>query len=237
MYHWGWFDLAFPWIGLVGAGVLLPLLLATNMFRQRLDLSRWRDPAWLGWLLTVIYLVHNVEEYGIDALGHHHTFPGALCAQLGLQPYPSCAIPPVFYLFVNICVVWIAAPLLAVLARRNPVFGVSMIGVTAINGLVHVFPVVLGHGYDPGLLTAVVLFFPISLWVAWTCFGPGKLPYRALFAIMAAGVLLHLCLMVPVIAFTHGLINEVMLDTVQALNPLWLVVLPWLAYRTPAARA
>ncbi|MFT4076604.1 MAG: HXXEE domain-containing protein [Asticcacaulis sp.] len=229
MYQWSVFDLAFPWIGLAGALVLLPLLFGTNLLRRNHDVSRWRDPAWLGWLLTVIYLIHNVEEYGIDALGHPHAFPTALCAQLGFQTYPNCVIPPVFYLFVNICAVWIAAPLCALLARRHPVFGVSMVGLTATNGIVHLLPVLRGQGYDPGLLTAVVLFFPITGWIVRACFGKGKLPYRALIAILLAGILLHLCLMLPLLAYTHGLIGALTLNTIQALNPLWLIVLPWLA--------
>lgn len=231
MYIWSWFDLAFPWIGGVAAVVLLGLLFASNILQQRPDLSRWRDPAWLGWLLTALYLVHNIEEYGIDATGHWHRFPEAMCDQLGLQPYPQCVIPPLFYLCVNISLVWVAAPVLAVLARRNPVFGLSMLGVIAVNAVVHFVPVVTGHGYNAGLLTAVLLFIPVTIWCVRTAFGPGRLPYRALVVILVAGVLVHVCLMGAVLLYAHGLISGVVLDVIQVLNPLWLFVLPGLACR------
>ena len=231
MYHWSWFDLAFPWLGSVAAVILLGLLFATGGLRQRRDVSRWRDPAWLGWLLTAVYLVHNIEEYGLDAIGQWHQFPAAMCDQLGLPPYPHCVIPPLFYLCVNISLVWVAAPLLALLARRNPVFGLSMLGVIAINAVVHFVPVITSHGYNPGLLTAVLLFIPITVWGVKAAFGRGRLPYRALVAFLAGGVLVHVCLMASVMLYARGLIDAAALDVVQVLNPLWLFVLPGLAGR------
>lgn len=233
MYHWSAFDLAFPWIGAVAGLGLLCLLFATNRLRQDRAVSRWRDPAWLGWLLTVVYLAHNVEEYGLDAAGQWHDFPAAMCDQLGFRPYPDCLIPPLFYLCVNISLVWVAGPLLALAARRRPVFGLSLLGVIAVNAVVHFVPVVTGHGYNAGLLTAILLFIPITVWIVRTGFGPGKRPYRVLFAILGAGVLLHVCLMGSVLLYAHGLINGFTLDAVQVLSPLWLFVLPGLASRKP----
>jgi hypothetical protein len=75
---WEWFERHWPWIGLVGALVLLAGLFGSNVFRQRRDVSRWRDPVWLSWLMVVAYLLHNFEEYGIDAKGR------ACCSRRGL---------------------------------------------------------------------------------------------------------------------------------------------------------
>ena len=61
-----WFERHWCWIGLLAAIVLLIALFCTNVFRNCRDVSRWRDPVWLAWLITVAYVLHNFEEYGID---------------------------------------------------------------------------------------------------------------------------------------------------------------------------
>ena len=105
--NWSWLDLAFPWIGLVFAGLLLALLFGTDLLRSQPSSSPWRDPVWLSWMAAVAYLLHNGEEYGVDLLGHQHSFPDALCAFMKLPAYPDCPIPPAFYLAVNLSLFWI----------------------------------------------------------------------------------------------------------------------------------
>jgi hypothetical protein len=53
---------------------LLGLMFGTNVLRSDLSVSRWRDLVWLSWAATAAYLVHNVEEYGVDLLGREHAF-------------------------------------------------------------------------------------------------------------------------------------------------------------------
>src|SRR5690348_15714244 len=91
--EWSWIDLNFPWVGSAGAVILLLLLISTDSLRSDLGRSRWRDHVWLSWLAVAIYLIHNIEEYGMDLLGGFHAFPNSMCFQLGLSPYPSCPIP------------------------------------------------------------------------------------------------------------------------------------------------
>ena len=87
---WSWFDLAWPWIGFSAAAfVLIILLFGTQILRSDPSVSRWRDPVWLSWLAVPIYMIHNVEEYGIDLLGRTHYFPDALCTTLGQGAYPG----------------------------------------------------------------------------------------------------------------------------------------------------
>ena len=44
-----WFYTVWPFIGLGGAIVMVPILLMTDTFRGNTTVSRWRDPVWLGW--------------------------------------------------------------------------------------------------------------------------------------------------------------------------------------------
>lgn len=228
---WSWLDLNFPWVGLGGAIILAALMFGTDRLRHDLTRTRWRDRVWLSWLAMLAYLIHNVEEYGIDALGHHHAFPDALCATLGLGAYPACPVPPAFYLVVNLPLFWIAAPVAALLAPRHPLVGFSIYGVIFINALVHVAPMLTGAGYNPGALSAILVFLPVSLWVAHSCFGRNGLSYKALALLIASGVLLHVILMGSMKLFIAGVIGGQTLVLAQVANAGLALLILWLGER------
>jgi len=215
-HSFGWFDLTWSWIGLVFAVVLLLLLFATNLLRGDLDQPRHRDLRWLSFLAIAVYLVHEVEEYGIAADGVRHAFPDALCATLGQSAYPACGIPPVFYLAVNISLVWIAAPIAALLSRRFRLAGLVLWGVIAVNAIVHIAPAIATRQYDPGLLTAVVLFVPLCVLTSRALIGSSS-PYRARAAVvvLAAGVFMHAVLGGGAFLFLDGVIPGWLLVALQ----------------------
>src|SRR5262249_2855182 len=103
--------------------VLLALLFGTQMLRGEPTSSRWRDRVWLSWMAVVVYLLHNVEEYGVDLLGQSHAFPAALCANLGFPTLPDCPVHPSFFLAVNISLFGVVGPIGALLSRRHPLVG------------------------------------------------------------------------------------------------------------------
>ncbi|MCD0505105.1 HXXEE domain-containing protein [Bordetella petrii] len=227
---WSWFDIAFPWIGGAAAVVLLASLFGTNWLRSGSMPSRWRDPVWLSWMAAVIYLLHNFEEYGLDFLGNSHAFPNALCANLKLPPFPDCPIPPVFFLAVNIPLFWIVGPLAALLSPRHRLVGFALFSVISINAVMHIAAVFgTGQPYNPGLLTALLLFLPYAVWVAHTFFGKDRFSYKALAFLLVLGVLLHAFLIVPVFMFTKGVISAPALVWSQIMNAGLLLVATRLA--------
>jgi hypothetical protein len=226
-----WFDLAFPWIGLGGALALLVLLFGSRLLRSDPARSRWRDLVWLSWMAVVAYLLHNVEEYGVDLLGRRHAFPAALCASLGLAPYPGCPIHPSFFLAVNIPLFWLAGPLAALLSPRHPLVGLSLYSVVVINALIHVLNAVVTGSYNPGLLTALAVFLPLSAWVGYACFGRGGLSYKAMALLIVWGIVLHAILAVPMLLFARGSISNAVLVWPQILNAALLILIMWLGER------
>jgi hypothetical protein len=226
-----WFDLAFPWIGLVGALALLALSFGSRLLRSDPASSRWRDRVWLSWMAVVAYLLHNVEEYGVDLLGQRHAFPAALCALLRLPPYPGCPIHPSFFVAVNIPLFWVVGPVAALQSRRHPLIGLSLYSVIIINALIHVLSAVGTGAYNPGLLTAVVVFLPLSAWVGHACFGRGGLSYKALAFVIVWGVVLHAILAVPMLLFASGKISNTVLVWLQLLNAPLLLLVMWFAER------
>jgi len=221
----------FPWIGSAAAVVLVVLLFGTRVLQSGPDVSRWHDRLWLSWAAVVAYLLHNVEEYGIDLFGRQLGFPDGFCALLNQPPFPDCSIPPLFFMAVNIPLFWIAAPIAALMSRRHALVGLVLYGVIFVNALLHIVPFLAGGGYSSGTLTAIVLFVPMSIWIGRTCFGPGKMRYSALMLLIVLGVLGHVMLMAPLQMFLHGWIGERALVVSQLLNPMLLLLTPWLAER------
>jgi hypothetical protein len=210
-----WFDFAWPWFGLGFAVVLAILLFASNLLRSDLGMPRWRDLRWLAFLAVAVYLVHNVEEYGIAANGIPHAFPDSLCTLLGQPDYPGCGIPPVFYLFVNLPLVWIAGPLAALLFGRLRLAALTLWGVIAVNAVVHIVPAIARREYDPGLVTAVILFIPLSVVTARAVlreYRRGAIP-----ALLGAGALLHVVLAGSALLYLGGGIPEWLLLGAQPL--------------------
>lgn len=211
--------LVWPWIGLGGAIAIIILLFCTNILRMDLNKSRWRDGAWLAWLASAAYLVHNVEEYGIDLFGNLHQFPNTMVEMMNTNP------PEVFYMAVNISMFWIASPIAARLARKHPVVATGMAGELFINALSHIAPLVGGTGYTAGTLTACIIFLPVSLWTFYTCFGKEKLSYKVLATIIGIAIVSHLILMLSIKLFAAGAIATVGIVLMQICNACLTVIL------------
>lgn len=227
--QWTWFDLNWAWIGLALSTALLLLLFTTNIFRSELSLSRWRDPIWLSWLAPAAYMIHQFEEYAIDVPGTRFAFPDYLCTSLlGLPPYPACSVPPAFFIAVNIPAIWITGLVCGILSRRHPFVGLGVYAIHFTNGLWHVGASLVSGTYNPGVLVAAVICLPLSVWVAYVCFIRGGMRRRGMAVMVLAGVLLHVVLIVSAISLAKGHLSAPLLVAIQVLNPLWVILVPWL---------
>jgi hypothetical protein len=228
---------AFPWIGLPAAAVLIALL-ATDTLRSNRQVSRWHDLAWLSWAGVAAYLLHNVEEYGIDLHGEAYAFPKAFCAMFGFSAlYPQCPVPGAVFTAVNVPMFWFAAPLGAWLSKRYPLAGLGIFSVIAVNLVAHIGRAVTSDGhYNPGLLSAIVIFLPLTV---WTLIGARLLTRGMVAGIVALGILVHLILMAAMLLLIKGIVYQVeLVVALQTLNAALLVAVPLLAEkvlrRTPA---
>ena len=213
------FAFVWPWIGLGAAGLLL-ILLTTNALRSDRSVTRWRDMTWLTWAVTCAYLVHQFEEHGIDAQGATYAFRAAMCAQLGLGDPQACAVPYLFITAVNVTVVWVAGPVSALLASRWPVIGLSLFAVPFANLFAHAVPAAMTGEYNPGLVTALVLFLPLSLIAFAAAVTRYHLGFRAVLATVVAGAALHAIMMGSLMGYLRGSIGLDALIAIQIVNPL-----------------
>ncbi|MBS7545373.1 HXXEE domain-containing protein [Ancylobacter oerskovii] len=207
-----------PYIGLGLAAALLFALAFADLRGDR-SRPRLRDPVWLAWAAMAAYLIHQFEEHGIDAEGAHYAFRGMLCGTFGHADAASCPIPPAFITAVNIPVVWVAGPAYALLGRHRPALALAFFSVPAVNAVAHIGPALAERSYNPGLLTAALLFLPLSLWAFRVALATPGLGARAVIATLAGGVLLHAVLLLSLKAYLAGLIGETALIAVQVANP------------------
>lgn len=207
-----------PWIGL---GLAVLLLLGLSRFEMRGDraVPRNRDMVWLAWAAIAAYLLHQFEEHGIDAQGVPYAFRGTLCARFGFAGATACHIPESFITTVNIPLVWLAGPIAALLGRRWPAIALSCFSVPAINAFAHVAPALAAGSYNPGLLTAGLLFLPLSLWALWIALRRPELGWRMVAATLAGGVVVHAVLMLSLKAYLAGSLGETALIAIQVANP------------------
>jgi hypothetical protein len=231
--EWSWLDRNWCWAGLAISAVLLVLLFATNVFRSSTG-SRWRDPVWLAWLAPASYMLHQFEEYGIDALGVRFAFPDTLCAAVGMAPYPACGLPHAVFVAINIPVVWMAGFACALLSRRFRFVGLGLYAIHFTNALSHLGVGLATRSYNPGMLTAGLILLPLSLWVAYACFGPDRLRRVGLLVLVGSGALASVILLAGVKLFAAGRLSAPALVTVEALNAVLVVVVPWLFNRAVA---
>jgi hypothetical protein len=219
-------------MGLGGAIVIILVLFFTNVFRGQLGRSRWRDPVWLAWLMAVAYMLHNFEEHGIDAEERHFHFPVTACQTFGFPNIETCPFAPSFFVAVNVPFVWGVLPIAALWCRRNPAVGLTGAGLLLTNAMSHIVGAFTPMGYSPGTVTAAIIFIPLSVWVFATFFGPGKLLGRPILAtILLASILAQVVLLGLLLSLAHRAIPLPAAIAIQTVDPVLLVVLPWIANR------
>ncbi|HEY4202931.1 MAG TPA: HXXEE domain-containing protein [Devosiaceae bacterium] len=129
-----------------------------------------------------IYMLHQFEEHADDRFGRFVT------AEIGggREVLPAVAI---FWINVpgvgglNLVSIWLAAAV-------NIGFGLIGIYLVLINAVAHIGQALAMRRYNPGLITAVVLFLPAGLWGLWTVStAPGVgLGFQALGLVVAIAV-------------------------------------------------
>ncbi len=208
-----------PWISLGAAGLLF-FLLATNALRSDRGASRWRDIVWLTWAGIFACLLHQFEEHGIDVDGRSYAFRAFMCAEIGLPDPRACPVPLSFITALNVAAVWIAGPLSALLATRWPVIGLSFFAIPVASLFAHLVPAAILRSYNPGLVTALGLFLPLSLIVFSAAVTRYHLGMRAILATLFAGAMLHGVFRGSLLAFVIGQLDLDFLLLLLIASPL-----------------
>lgn len=225
MEGYSYFFNIWPWIGFGAAVVVMILLFCTDFLRVEKEKCRWKDPYWLSWLFMVCYMLHNIEEYSIDLTGAHNGFANAMAVIFG-QP-----LEEYFFLCVNFSLVWVAAPLAALIARKRrwPVLATGMAGFMIANSLTHI-AAGIANGYNPGLATTLCLFVPIAIWTLAVCYGKGSIKGSARWWNLSIGIFYHIIMFGSILpakftgAISMPLLSALMLVDAVLMFYLWITL-------------
>lgn len=167
----GW-QTSLPVLAVVGAAVWLVLFRASPASEQAIFAA-----------LLVIYMVHQIEEHlwpgGFRQYANAHVF------RSGRDDWP---VDEGGVALVNIAWVWLPIALAAIFPDALRWVGLGWVGLTFVNALSHIGTTVRFRGYNPGLVTSILLFLPFTVWAL----SRGTLSGAEIAAVLVAGVLLHL---------------------------------------------
>jgi Protein of unknown function with HXXEE motif len=141
--------------------------------------------------LLVIYFLHQIEEHLWP--GGFRQFTDAHVFHSGDDNWPV-NIDGVA--LVNTAYVWLPIALAIIFPHSLRWLGLAWIGLTLVNGIIHIVTSIRLRVYNPGLITAVVLLLPFTIFVLMHGVDHGTLTGAQVGLIVLYGVLLH----VPVAA-------------------------------------
>lgn len=205
-----------PWVGLALAPVLVLLLVRESpqkSWRERMD-----DPVFVLPLLWPMYLLHQFEEHGRDIFGRRYPFMQSLCDTIGHHDLRSCPATPAFLFAVNVLGCQVAFVLSWMYRRKAPLIAACAWGIPLVNAFAHIVGSFRASAYNPGTLTSVVLFLPLSLWMLRTVLAAGAIEKRDVPRVVASGVATHAVLLASLTLQKRGWIPYELSLLVQALN-------------------
>lgn len=121
-----------------------------------LIVSGWSWPLIATFLQLPAYMLHQFEEHDAGRFG------AFINRQIGGG---QMVLPDGAIFLINVPGVWgVIALSLWLAVKIAPGFGLVAVYLTLVNALVHVGPTVVLRRYNPGLVTAIIVFLPLSLW-------------------------------------------------------------------------
>lgn len=136
--------------------------------------------------LLVLYMVHQVEEHLWP--GGFRQFTNAHIFRSGNDDWP---VSMGGVAFVNVGMVWLPVALAVIFPGPLRWVGLAWIGLTSVNAITHIVASLRFRVYNPGLVTAIVLFLPFTIWALWTEVANGLLSGGEVALILVLGVVLH----------------------------------------------
>ena len=167
---------ALPLLGAVGAALWIALFRDNPVSERALFAA-----------LLVIYFFHQTEEHLWP--GGFRQFADAHVFHSGNDDWP---VDRGGVALINIGYVWLPVGLAALVPETLRWLGLAWIGLTLINGIIHVVITIILRIYNPGLITGLVLFIPFTVFVLGHEVARGALSGAAVGLIALLGIVLHL---------------------------------------------
>ncbi|MEO1560776.1 MAG: HXXEE domain-containing protein [Cyanobacteria bacterium J06632_19] len=125
------------------------------------------DTKLISVLLLLAYIIHQFEEHWIDIFGNKYAFyeyfNTLFLTVLGAQDSSIIILSREAIFLINTSLVWLIG-IIAIWRSPKHLFPVlAMNGIVLVNAISHIFPGIFQQSYNPGLLTAIVIFLPVAI--------------------------------------------------------------------------
>ncbi|MEL6348127.1 MAG: HXXEE domain-containing protein [Myxococcota bacterium] len=203
--------------------------------------KRWDSGADLSslslWML-VAYIVHQFEEHWIDLFGNvyafHATVNGLLLSVFGDRSVTTEPLTPAGIFVINTSLVWLVGALAFLRSPRHAFPALAMAAIIVVNAASHIVVSVAKLAYNPGVLTSLVVFLPLGLYVYVRVLREQRADVRQVVASVIWGVLAHVIMVGGLVA---GQIFGLFSETVYfAALILWSIV-PVFLFTAPTAQS
>ena len=146
------------------------LVFAALSFPPAEERINFKGAKWIALALLGAYIIHQFEEHWIDVFGNVYAFQASVNGMISVATgHPFAAERPLTaeaIFVINTSLVWLVGFLAIWLAPAKLFPTLAMAGIVLVNGLVHILGGIAFSDYNPGLVTSVIIFLPISS-VAW----------------------------------------------------------------------
>ena len=125
------------------------------------------DTKLISILLLLAYIIHQFEEHWIDVFGNKYAFyeyfNTLFLSVLGAQDSSVIILSREAIFVINTSLVWLVG-VIAIWRSPKHLFPLlAMNGIVLVNAISHILPGILQKSYNPGLLTAIVIFLPMAI--------------------------------------------------------------------------
>jgi hypothetical protein len=145
--------------------------------------SGWSLALLLIWLQLPVYMLHQYEEHDADR------FRQVVNATIGGGKE---VLSRADVLVINIAGVWGVDTIAFLLAARVHLgLGLIAVYLSLVNSVGHCVQAVALRGYNPGLVTSIVLFMPLGGITLWVLAGTGEVSATDHLIGLAAAILIH----------------------------------------------
>ena len=118
-------------------------------------------------LMLIAYIVHQYEEHWIDLLGNQYAFYGyineLILSLFNAQNTSVMPLSPESIFVINTSLVWLVGVIAIWRSPKHLFPALALAGITLVNAGSHIMAGIVKQAYNPGLLTAIVIFVPLAI--------------------------------------------------------------------------
>lgn len=133
---------------------------------------------WIFFVILVVSIIHVIEEYFGDFVGQmKQNVPEKFAPAVDLSQFVSVNLT-----FLILCLIAV------IVGSSNLVYSLSVATLLFINVFAHIGGAIRLRGYNAGLISALLLYLPISIYAYYYYWNSGSISQFNLFLSIALGV-------------------------------------------------